>query len=85
MICYLQGARISMGESRRPRYPKRRLDSVMRSGGLAMHVRQGLCYQRMSEAARARAARYSWTSVGAEFERLYAQAASLAGPDAAAR
>jgi rhamnosyl/mannosyltransferase len=41
-------------------------------------------YQRMSEAARARAARYSWTSVGAEFERLYAQAASLAGPDAAA-
>ncbi len=42
-------------------------------------------YQRMSEAARASATRYSWASVGAEFERLYAQAASLAGPDAAAR
>ena len=42
-------------------------------------------YQRMSEAARASAARYCWASVGAEFERLYAQAASLAGPDAAAR
>jgi glycosyltransferase involved in cell wall biosynthesis len=42
-------------------------------------------YRRMSEAARASAARYSWTSVGAEFERLYAQAASLAGPGAAAR
>jgi glycosyltransferase involved in cell wall biosynthesis len=41
-------------------------------------------YQRMSEAARACAARYSWTSVGAEFERLYAQAASPAGPNAAA-
>jgi hypothetical protein len=55
-----------------------------------MHVREGLSReagrcQRMSEAARAGAARYSWTSVGAEFERLYAQAASPAGPDAAER
>jgi len=55
-----------------------------------MHVRQGLSReagrrQRMSEAARPGAARYSRTSVGAEFERLYAQAASPAGPDAAER
>jgi glycosyltransferase involved in cell wall biosynthesis len=61
-----------------PSDPVRLRQALLEVTGDAQH------YQRMSEASRSRAARYSWASVGAEFERLYAQAASMAGPDVAA-
>lgn len=53
-----------------PSDPARLRQALLEVTGDAQH------YQRMSEAARARAARYSWTSIGAEFERFYAQAGS---------